>query len=219
MSAFPLRDCKTGIEWRDSGQYLDKVTTAIFVAAEKELGYPLSLVQGGGKSASSYSATTHVKFGVADIPAWDWENKCEVFASLGTYPYHRPPVAGKWGEHVHIGVIDHPWRDGLLEDQQDDWLHKPPLDGLAGHNVYTAGPHTNGRKIVFQYDPRTEAQVVPMNRVQKARHEIVLAIHNIEDATALLDETVNRPAIDLHLKHLRGIQRDLRKELREMPKK
>jgi hypothetical protein len=216
---FPLADAQTGIEWRDSGQKLDRITTAIFIAAEEKLGYPLTLIQGGGKSASRYSGTTHNRYGVADIAAWDWERKCEVFNSLGCYAYHRPPLRGVWGEHVHIGVIDHPWRDPMLAAQQVDWLKNPPLNALSGHARYHDGPTTNGKKIVFQYDPKTKLQVVKMNNVEKARDEIVRGIQNIGDAEALLDETNGRPVVEAQLKKLKNHQAGLREILTVLPKK
>lgn len=216
---FPLADAKKGIEWRETSQNVDLITRAIFWAAEKELGYPLSLTQGGGKPHTSYSGSTHTKFGVGDLPAYDDVRKCEVLNSLGCYAYIRPYLPGKWGRHIHFGVIDHPWRDSALAAQQVDWLKKPPLDGLASHNRYTVGPHTGGRKIVFEYDASTKRQFVPLNRVQRAREELVLSIHKLGDAMALLDEVENRPVVAARLKRLDSIHKELRSELKEMPKR
>lgn len=219
MSAFPLAHAKKSVEWRETSQNVDFITRAIFWAAEKELGYPLSLTQGGGKPKTDYSGTTHTKFGVGDLPAYDDVRKCEVLNSLGCYAYIRPYLPGKWGRHIHFGVIDHPWRDGLLAAQQDDWLKSPPLNGLSGHARYVDGPHTNGRKIVFEYDPKTKRQFVPLNKVQRAREEIVLTIHKLGDAMALLDEVENRPVIAAKLKRFSSIRKELKAELKEMPKK
>lgn len=206
-SPFPLADAQSASEWRDSGQRVDKVTRAILISAEEELGYPLSMIQGGGKPRTSYSGTTHCEWGVADLPAYDWENKCRVLNSLGCYAYHRPYQQGLWTEHIHFGVIDHPFRDPMLAQQQDDWLQNPPLDGLVGTNVYRDGPHTAGKKIVFKYDPKTELEVRPMSPREKILDNLVVAVHKIGDAAALMEDTpVNRGQID----NLKGVTREVR---------
>lgn len=204
---FPLADAQSASEWRDSGQVVDKITRAIMIEAESQLGYPITLVQGGNKPKTSYSGTTHVRLGVGDIAAYDWERKCEVFMGLGCYIYHRPYVQGLWGEHCHFGVIDHPWRDPMLAQQQDDWLHHPPLDGLKGTSVYTDGPHTNGRKIVFDYDPTTELQVAPMTELEQAKEDIVLAIHHTGEAAAHLGDAEEARG---QIKRLKDVHKDLR---------
>lgn len=215
--SFPLADAMKQCDYY--GHTVDQITLAILIAAEAKLGYKPTMLQGGFRPKTSYSGTTHTKGGVGDLTPDDADNKIRVFSSLGCYPYHRAYWPGVWEEHVHFGVIDHPYRDSELAQQQDDWLAHPPLDGLADHAALT-GQYWPGKKIVFNYDPTTHKEVVPMTKIEQARAELLTGIHNVGQAQALLDDTdPSRVVAHAQIAKLKESKKDLRAILNTLPAK
>ncbi|MGH3498430.1 MAG: hypothetical protein ACRDP1_13295, partial [Nocardioidaceae bacterium] len=106
-------------------------TEMMLHAAEKRLGYQLTVIQGsynaGGVSAS---AGTHDGGGAVDLAPYDWANKVRAMRSIGFAAWHRPAIPGLWGEHIHciaIGDID---LSPAAAQQVHDYFNG--LDGLAG---------------------------------------------------------------------------------------
>ena len=88
------------------GKTVDALTDRALKAAEKILGYDLTIVQGsynaGGVGAS---AGTHDGGGVVDLLPWDWQRKVRALRRVGFAAWHRTPAQGPWGEHIHAVLI------------------------------------------------------------------------------------------------------------------
>jgi hypothetical protein len=72
---------------------------------------------------------------VFDLAPWDWERKVKVARSLGGFAWHRTAIPGLWGEHIHIGIRNHPTLSPAAAQQQRYFDQKPRRDGLAGEAV------------------------------------------------------------------------------------
>lgn len=129
------------------GKTVDRITDAALKAAEKRLGYVLTITQGsynaGGVAASS---GTHDAGGVVDLMAWDWENKVKVLRAVGFAAWYRRTLPGVWPAHIHAVLIDHPNLAPSAARQVSAYLAK--RDGLAGN-----GPDTDpGWTDVVRFD-------------------------------------------------------------------
>lgn len=91
------------------GKTVDRLTDAALQAAERKLGYSLTITQGsynaGGVSAS---AGTHDGGGVVDLMPWDWERKVKALRAVGFAAWYRPAIPGLWPAHLHAVLIGHP---------------------------------------------------------------------------------------------------------------
>jgi hypothetical protein len=120
---------------------------------EKDLEYALTIEQGnynpGGVAASG---GTHDGGGVIDLAPFDWENKVRVVRKRGAFGWHRLPIPGVWGEHIHFGIRNHGRLSPAAQRQQDDFDAKPPRNGLANHAVDTSGLHPDP-PVSFSYLP------------------------------------------------------------------
>lgn len=119
-----------------NGALMDQKTKVFVQKMEKRLGYVLTILQGcynaGGVSAS---AGTHDGGGVVDLAPFDFANKVHVARALGGFYWHRLPIPGVWGEHIHGGIRNHGRLSGSAAAQQVDYDGHPPRDGLAGHRI------------------------------------------------------------------------------------
>lgn len=117
---------------------MDRKTRAALVAAERKLGYQLTVVQGsynaGGVKAS---AGTHDGGGVVDLTAHDWQRKVTVLRSIGWAAWYRPERPGVWAPHIHAVLVDHGRLSSGAQDQVEEYL--AGYDGLAGSG---RDPHT-----------------------------------------------------------------------------
>lgn len=202
------------------GKPMDAYTMAVLLEAEAELGYRLTVVQGGfNKGGVAASAGTHDKGGVGDLTAYDHENKIKVMADLGTYPYHRYYLPGVWGEHIHFGVRNHKNRAPLLVEQQVDWDHKPPRNGLVGHANLT-GQYYPSKLVTYDYKPGKAFQVPQQTQIEIARDHLVTAIHEVAQAAAALDSAdPSRKVAHAQVDELKADHKNLRNILKVLPKK
>lgn len=117
---------------------MDRMTRAALVAAERKLGYQLTVVQGsynaGGVAAS---AGTHDGGGVVDLTAHDWQRKVDVLRSIGWAAWYRPERPGVWSPHIHAVLVGHGRLSEGAQDQVEEYLSG--YDGLAGSG---RDPHT-----------------------------------------------------------------------------
>ena len=147
------------VQW--DGHTIDRITAEALHAAEKNLGYPLSVVQGcyqaldGKANDVTASAGTHDGGGVVDLKPWDAGNKVRVLRSVGFAAWHRLELwkDGKrvWGEHIHAVLIGNTKLAPSAAAQVVDFLASPPRDGLAGHApdpTWHPGP-----PVVFHWPP------------------------------------------------------------------
>lgn len=202
-----------------NGHLMDKKTKAFLQAMEQALGYPLTVMQGCYTSSNPSSAGTHDQGGVIDLAPWDWQRKVRVGANLGAFIWHRPYLAGEWPEHIHFGIRNH---GNLAPDaarQQVDWDAHPPRNGLANHapmgpNEYHVYNHA------FHYPPEKVIKVVQPTKVQEARSALSAAIHDLNKAQAMLDDTdPGRVKARAQLDDLRKIEKDARAVMAALPKK
>ena len=139
------------------GRLMDYETAAFIMAMEAELGYQLTIEQGcynaGGVSAS---AGTHDGGGVFDLAPWDWERKVKVARSLGGFAWHRTPIPNLWGEHIHVGIRNHPTLSVEAKNQQVNFDKKPRRDGLASEAV-DPDQYPGRPTPTFHYPPKQPA--------------------------------------------------------------
>jgi hypothetical protein len=118
-----------------NGARMDNKTALFVQCCEKDLGYDLTILQGcynaGGVAAS---AGTHDGGGVVDLAPFDFDNKIRVARKRGGFFWHRLPIPGVWGEHIHGGIRNQGKLSPSAAAQQNDYDGKPPRDGLAGHS-------------------------------------------------------------------------------------
>jgi len=57
--------------------------------AEKQLGYPLTIVQGSYHKGVKSSKGTHDGGGCLDLAPFEWERKSRVFRKFGDAAWHR----------------------------------------------------------------------------------------------------------------------------------
>ena len=125
------------VQW--DGHTIDRITAEALHAAEKKLGYPLSVVQGcyqaldGKANDVAASAGTHDGGGVVDLLPYDWRRKVVALRNVGFAAWHRTPDQGPWGEHIHAVLIGNQKLAPSAAAQVVDYLANPPRNGLAGH--------------------------------------------------------------------------------------
>jgi hypothetical protein len=121
-----------------NGARMDNKTATAIRLGEKILGYALTVLQGcynpGGVSAS---AGTHDGGGVIDFAPFEYGRKIKVFREMGWFIWHRPAIAGLWGEHIHGGIRNHGRLSPSAQRQQVDFDHYPTgkRNGLASHSI------------------------------------------------------------------------------------
>ena len=87
------------------GKTVDALTDAALKECERRLGYPLTIVQGSYHKGVGASAGTHDGGGVVDLAPFDAANKVRVLRAVGFAAWHRLPLPGVWGEHIHAVLI------------------------------------------------------------------------------------------------------------------
>lgn len=201
------------------GRTVDKKTRAFLLQMEARLGYQLTIVQGSYNHGVSASAGTHDRGGVVDLAPYDFHRKVKVAADLGAFVWHRPYLAGVWGEHIHLGIRDHGNLAPAAQRQQADWDARPPRNGLASHAVMGKNEYHPGKKITFKYPAKPVDPVTP-TRVTKARDALVESIHQLGNAAALLDAVdPSRVGARGQLDEIKADRKDLEEILANLPKR
>lgn len=116
------------------GKVVDEITHQALLAAEKRLGYELTILQGsynpGGVSASG---GTHDGGGVVDLAPADYENKVKALRKVGFAAWYRPELwrggVRIWGAHIHAVLIGNERLSDAARAQVRDYY--AGLDGLA----------------------------------------------------------------------------------------
>jgi hypothetical protein len=155
------------------GRVVDEITHQALVAAEKKLGYELTLAQGsynqGGVKASG---GTHDGGGVVDLAPFDHARKVRVLRDLGFAAWYRPAIAGLWGAHVHAVLIGNQKLSAAAQGQVIDYRNG--RDGLAGDRV-DPNPYRPSPAVVFKFvedkptrGPKVDATIKRL-RVRKAK--------------------------------------------------
>jgi hypothetical protein len=125
------------------GKRVDWLTKAALLAAEKRLGYTLTVYQGSyNAGAVKASGGTHDGGGAVDLAAFDHERKVRVLRSIGFAAWYRPELPGVWGPHIHAVLIGNlklsdaakkqvvayrDFRDGLAGNKPDSTWHPNPI--------------------------------------------------------------------------------------------
>jgi hypothetical protein len=199
------------------GRLVDRKTQAFLEAMEDRLGYELTIVQGSYTDANSESAGTHGGGGVVDLVAWDHVKKVRAARELGGFAWHRPTLAGHWGEHIHLGIRDHGNLSDEAKDQQQDYDGNPARNGLANHAVDdTFHPDPS---VTFRYPPPAARAMAPvMTRVSKARNALAEAMHNLEECEAMLDAAdEDREVAKNQIDDVQGIRSKAKEILEKLP--
>ena len=116
-----------------NGALMDNKTKVAIQTGERKLGYSLTILQGCYHPGVSQSAGTHDGGGVIDFAPYEHARKVRVFREMGWFIWHRLPIPGVWGEHIHGGIRNHGTLSPSAKAQQRDYDGHPPLDGLADH--------------------------------------------------------------------------------------
>lgn len=205
------------------GKTLDNASIASLKQAEAKLGYELTIVQGiGGAQAS---AGTHLEGRAVDLAAWDQARKVRVLKDLGWAAWFRPERPGVWGAHIHAILIFESATNGRgVADsalrQIGSYLRG--RDGLAGDNPdpsYRPDPRAVFTLAEYRATFAKPTTVAPTRTlVTRARDRIVEAMHNVDQAIALLKDTNPervraRDAID----DLQRIRKSLQARLEALP--
>lgn len=131
------------------GNRVDWLTHRALLAAEKILGYELTITQGsynaGGVSAS---AGTHDGGGVVDLAAWDHDNKVRALRRVGFAAWYRSPSEGPWPAHIHAVLIGNDRLAPSARRQADAYL--AGRNGLA-NNGRDTGPR-DWTRARFKWD-------------------------------------------------------------------
>lgn len=143
------------------GKTVDKITRAALIAAERKLGYQLTIVQGSYNAGSvSASAGTHDGGGAVDLAPWDWERKVLALREVGFAAWFRPElwINGKriWGDHIHAILVDHKRLAPSAARQVE--AYRAGRDGLAGNGPDT-GPRLNPIPV-FEWPPKKPTPLV-----------------------------------------------------------
>src|SRR5262245_2743106 len=87
------------------GKTLDRLTIAALLAAEKELGYENTIVQGSYNTGVGASAGTHDGGGAVDLVWFDIKRKNRALRGAGCFAgWPRPTLPGVWSAHYH-GIL------------------------------------------------------------------------------------------------------------------
>lgn len=182
-------DAYQRIKFRDRS--FDKITRAALLAAEEELGYELTIVQGPYNKGVGASAGTHDGGGVVDLAPWDWERKVTVLRKQGWAAWYRAYVEGLWGAHVHAVLIGHERLADAAVRQVTAYLNK--RDGLKSNLEDT---FWRPSKIVrFQYPPKQRKPVPRPTSVSRARDRLVEASVALGKAAVALDRSPETRAV------------------------
>lgn len=169
------------------GHTLNNRTIAMLTVCEARLGYSLTVLQGsynaGGVGAS---AGTHDGGGAVDLAPYDWKGKVKALRRVGFAAWHRPAIAGVWGEHIHaIAIGDRDLSDAAKSQVRD---YKDHLDGLAGHAHDDFPYHPNGRDFDYQDFRREERR-----RQRRAERRAAVLKHVIASLIRLRKLTDDKP--------------------------
>ena len=119
------------------GKTVNERTLAMLQAAERRLGYELTIVQGSYNTTVGPSAGTHDGGGAVDLLAWDHRRKVRALRTVGFAAWYRPELFknGKrvWGPHVHAVAIGDEELSEKAREQVEDYRNFK--DGLASHKV------------------------------------------------------------------------------------
>lgn len=219
MSWVPMQNLPPGalLKVVFRGRLMDNLTMWFLIEMEQQLGYPLTVAQGCYNMSVKASGTTHKGGGVVDLAAYKWQEKVRVGADLGGFPYHREELPGVWGEHVHMGVRNHPLLDPMAIAQQNDWDAKPARDGLAGHNPLVGQYHPDS---LIQFDWK-EATEPPMTDLDKMKDGLVQGIHSLQEAIAISksDSLQKRAVVQAQVNKARAARKLAREALDALPPK
>ena len=128
------------------GKTVDWLTKAALLKMERDLGYPLTIVQGSYHAGVDQSAGTHDGGGTVDLAEWDWENKVRVGRRHGFVMWHRPK-SSSWNGHCHGVQMGNKKLSRSAANQVAEYLAGG--DGLVGN---APDPHPwHVREFVWPY--------------------------------------------------------------------
>lgn len=130
---------------------VDALTIACIERAEsimrsrhKKIAHLFAVTQGSYQSSVAASAGTHDGGGAVDL-MWCGHVECvRALREAGMAAWHRNPSQGKWKDHIHAVVVDHPKlapsaarqitayrarRNGLANNAADDGPRLDPIPG------------------------------------------------------------------------------------------
>jgi hypothetical protein len=132
----------TRIYFRD--KLLNTRTRDMILAAEKLLGYKLTIIQGSYNTGVTASAGTHDGGGAVDVWGKSLDDATRVTNTMrrvGFAAWHRTPAQGNWGHHIHAVAVGDPELSRGAAAQVADY--KAGRNGLASD-----GPDTFTRAYV-----------------------------------------------------------------------
>lgn len=154
---------------RRGGKVVDVHTAAVIDAAERKLGYDLTIVQGSPNRGVSASGGTHDGQGVIDLAPFEHERKVRVLRELGCAAWYRPELWRNgvriWGAHIHAVVIGHRFLSPAAARQVTAYL--AGRDGLAGNGPDNGPDGFRDRR--FPWPPPTRVELAQRDLAAAAR--------------------------------------------------
>lgn len=176
------------------GRLMDRYTMEAVKAAEKRLGYELTIIQGSYNAGRvTASAGTHDGGGVIDLAPYDHDRKVRVLRQIGFAAWYRPAIRGLWSSHIHAVLIGNDKLSSSARNQVT--AYRNGRNGLANN-----GPD-NGPNIpihVFHY-PKKKKMYLTRGK-------------NVDAALGAL----NRAVKDSHGKHRLGLIKKARAVIRSI---
>ncbi len=178
----PFEKTKYGV---DGAKTVDWKTRAALEAAERILGYRLTIVQGSYNTTVGASAGTHDQGGVVDLRAFDHERKLRALRRVGFAAWRRLSSEGPWSEHIHAVLVDHGKLAPVAASQVADYrAHKNGLKSHLPDRTWRPDPIP-----VFEYPPKDQRPETP------PEPEAPVAARQAEDRDRHQD-TDQEPALD-----------------------
>lgn len=172
------------------GKRLDRFSMQRLQAAEKRLGYDLTIIQGSYNSGVGASAGTHDRGGAVDLSAYDGQRKVRILREEGWAAWIRPTIPGLWNEHIHAILYDNKHLSSGAKVQRTEYYNG--YDGLAGSG---RDPHPRPSPIPhFKY--RKPGKPKPTGpKINRARVNRTLRKPKYDGKTAMRQLAVVRDAL------------------------
>jgi hypothetical protein len=204
MRSFGNQRVKVGEYSNGKAKYVTRRHYAKIKLAEKQLGYPLTIVQGSYHKGVEASKGTHDGGGCLDLAPFEWERKSRIFRKLGDAAWHRIKN-DDWNEHVHtvdLGCTNLQW---LAKDQTRDYRNGD--NGLGGNSKAKDTqwrpdpiPHFKlTAQLIAAYWPQLKPRRVNRVDLHKVLAQVAAGGTRINPGVKLIQRALNKALPSHHL--------------------
>jgi len=160
------------------GREMNRRCKAALAQAEDDLGYELTIFQGGFRPVTSFSGSTHTGGGVVDLSAWHWQEKSRALFDAGFVPFHRTEADGDWEEHIHCVLAGDPTLAASSAAQVESW--KNGRSGLVSNGPFKGVRYVKFSKNFHTFDWPQKPKKVPLGPGERV-HTIISRTHSHEE--------------------------------------